>query len=101
MLIRFRKNNETNHITGMMLFSEGYFLQVLEGEDGNIDTLIRKIKKDSHHHSLVQIAEESIMERSFGKWSMSFKAVTPETFKDLKGYINPWDPDFLAELPTD
>lgn len=99
MLIRFRQNNEANNITGMMLFSEGSFLQVLEGEDNQMDTLIKKIKKDPRHHSLVQIAAGSLKERMFGKWSMSFKAVTPETFKDLKGYINPWDPDFFAELP--
>lgn len=99
MLIKFRQNNEANHITGMMLFSDGSFLQVLEGEGDQMDILIKKIKRDPRHHSLVQIAAGSVEERMFGKWSMSFKAVSPEMFKDLKGYINPWDPDFLAGLP--
>lgn len=99
MLISFRKNNEANGVTGMMLFSDGSFLQVLEGENNIIDTLIKKIKKDSRHHSVVQIAEGSITERNFGKWSMSFKTVSPEEFKELKGYINPWDPNFLSEMP--
>lgn len=101
MLVNFWTNNEANGITGMMLFSDGSFLQVLEGEDDQVDALVKKIKKDSRHHSLVQIAEESISERSFGKWSMSFKALSPEEFEDLRGYINPWDPDFLAALPAD
>lgn len=101
MLVNFRENNEANQITGMMLFSDGSFLQVLEGEDNKVDALVKKIKKDKRHHSLVQIAEESITARSFGKWSMSFKVVSPEEFKDLRGYINPWDPEFLSELPAD
>lgn len=101
MLVKFRSNNEANHITGMMLFSEGAFLQVLEGEDGKVDALIKKIKKDPRHHSLVQIAAGSITERMFGNWSMSFKVVSPEIFKELKGYINPWDTDVFAGLPTE
>lgn len=30
-----------------------------------------------------------------------FKAVSPEAFKGLRGYINPWDLEFLSELPSD
>lgn len=101
MLISFRKNNEANHITGLMLFSEGNFLQVLEGEDSDVDTLVKKIKKDRRHHSIVQIAEDAITERNFVTWSMSFKVVSTDAFKDIKGYINPWDPDFFAKLPDD
>ncbi|RYE23739.1 MAG: BLUF domain-containing protein [Sphingobacteriaceae bacterium] len=101
MLVSFRQNNEINHITGMMLFSNGSFLQVLEGEDDKIDSLIKKIKKDNRHHSIVQLAEGSITERNFGKWSMSFKAISPEMLKNIEGYINPWDPDFVENLPSD
>lgn len=101
MLTSFRKNNLLNHITGMMLFSEGSFLQVLEGPDKELDALVKKIKKDSRHHSLVQIVSDTIQERIFSDWKMSFKINSPEAVKNLAGYVDPWDPDFLAGLRSE
>ncbi len=101
MLTGFRINNEANHITGMMLFSDGNFLQVLEGEEKDIDVLIKKIKKDPRHHSLVQIADSVTQERIFSDWTMSFKVNSVEEFRDLKGYVNPWDPNFFDRLERD
>lgn len=95
MLVSFRKNNEANGITGMMLFSEGIFLQVLEGEDRKVNTLVRKIRKDARHHSVVQLDEKAITRRIFPNWSMGFKVASAEEFKDLKGYANPADTGFL------
>lgn len=95
MLVKFRKNNEANHITGMMLFSEGTFLQVLEGNDVDIDTLIKKIEADRRHHSIIKLGSGKIEERIFPNWSMGFKVATAEEFKDLKGYIDPSSPDFF------
>jgi hypothetical protein len=95
MLVKFRKNNEASGITGMMLFSEGTFLQVLEGEDRQIDTLVKKIKKDSRHHSVIQLDAQAITTRIFPNWSMCFKIASAEEFKEVKGYTNPADPDFF------
>jgi hypothetical protein len=93
MLIHFRKNNEAWQITGMMLFSEGTFLQVLKGEDKDIDALVKKIKKDQRHHSVIQLETKKIETRIFPKWSMGFKVASPEEFKEVKGFANPADPN--------
>jgi hypothetical protein len=35
------RNNATNGITGVLFESQGYFLQVLEGQEESIDSLLR------------------------------------------------------------
>lgn len=93
MLVHFRKNNETYQITGMMLFSEGIFLQVLEGEDKVIDALVKKIKKDKRHHSVIQLDTKTIETRIFPNWLMGFHVASTEEFKGVKGFANPADPN--------
>ncbi|MVN23070.1 BLUF domain-containing protein [Mucilaginibacter arboris] len=95
MLIHFRKNNEANKITGMMLFGDGIFLQVLEGNDRDVDTLIKKIKKDNRHHSVIQLDCQTIEERIFPDWSMGFKVASAEDFTAIKGFADPASPNFL------
>ncbi|RYY20651.1 MAG: BLUF domain-containing protein [Sphingobacteriaceae bacterium] len=101
MLNGFRIKNETNQITGLMLFSEGSFLQLLEGAEHVLDALIKKIRKDKRHHSVVQIATGTIPNRIFSDWHMCFKVALPAEFKDLKGYLDPWNPEILNKLRSE
>lgn len=89
MLVNFRINNENNQITGMMLFSEGLFLQVLEGNDQDVDKLLKKIEKDKRHHSLVCLDSKPITQRIFADWSMGFSIAPADDFKAVKGFADP------------
>lgn len=86
MLVNFRINNEANQITGMMLFSEGTFLQVLEGNDQDVGNLIKKIEKDKRHHSLVRLDSQQIQQRIFPDWSMGFSIASADEFNEVKGF---------------
>ncbi|MDT0641652.1 BLUF domain-containing protein [Zunongwangia sp. F363] len=65
-------NNNNNNITGLLLFSEGNFFQVLEGEEHSISDLYEKIKQDKSHHSIIKIFEKPINKESFEEYSCKF-----------------------------
>jgi EAL domain-containing protein (putative c-di-GMP-specific phosphodiesterase class I) len=77
-----QQRNEKLGITGMLLCAGRSFLQVIEGEKQNVETLIRSIEKDDRHRNITVIVREPIPERSFGEWTMGYadlKKVDVET----------------------
>ncbi|WP_435625467.1 BLUF domain-containing protein [Flagellimonas sp.] len=72
MLSDARLFNSRHNITGCLLFHDNQFLQLLEGEEKEVERLFRRIKKDSRHHKLEIICEERSSIRLFDEWSMAF-----------------------------
>lgn len=85
LLARARVNNERLGISGLLLYDEGSFLQVLEGEQQVIEKLYDKIEQDKRHHRLVALLRRDVEERHFGQWRMGFAAVNAFS-KKLPGY---------------
>lgn len=65
-----RGNNTSAAVTGMLLYSEGSFFQVLEGAPGAVDATFARITTDPRHRRATVIIRESIARRAFGEWSM-------------------------------
>lgn len=93
LLAMARENNRHLHITGMLLYMEGCFFQVLEGERVVIDTLYEKIAHDKRHHHVMKLIEESIETRSFNDWSMGYRHVTREDLAQVTGLTDFLDKD--------
>lgn len=87
-----RETNKTLDITGMLLYRDGFFIQVLEGEREAVDGLYAKIARDPRHRNVIMVYENDIAERTFGKWFMGFNKVDESNVGELEGYI-----DFLSE----
>lgn len=67
-----RKRNLENQVTGILMFKDGFFLQVLEGPEVQVfETLSRIVKDRRHHHVQVQVECLSNV-RTFEKWQMAF-----------------------------
>ncbi len=88
LLIISRKNNTSLGITGMLLYSDDNFIQVIEGELKTINGLYEKISKDPRHKGILRLLKGEIQTRNFGEWSMGFKKITKEDFSMLSGYEN-------------
>jgi hypothetical protein len=73
MLESAARHNAPQHITGMLLYAGGNFMQVLEGEKDAVDETYGRIARDSRHTDLHIVENERIAERSFSKWSMGFR----------------------------
>ena len=79
------KNNMKVNITGMLLYSEGDFFQILEGEHTDVLPLFNLIKQDQRHCKIVKIIEEPIVSRDFSDWSMGYASATREQLTTLAG----------------
>ena len=71
-------NNKKLEITGALLFLEGSFVQVLEGDSEAIGELLGKLSRDSRHCNLRLLSDIQIDSRQFKHWSMGL-VDTPES----------------------
>jgi hypothetical protein len=65
LLMEWREKNNANNIKGMLLFSEGNFFQVLEGEKNKVLELFEQIREDPRHHSIIQVVGKDLSTGSF------------------------------------
>lgn len=72
-------HNNANQITGVLMYSDGNFFQVLEGEKNVIQELFAKIKKDPRHYDVIQIISNQIAERNFSEYHSSFTTIKDST----------------------
>lgn len=70
ILRQSKRNNPALGITGLLCFSNGVFIQALEGGRSAVSRLYQKIANDPRHHEVVLLSYEEIGERRFAGWSM-------------------------------
>jgi len=80
------KNNEQQGVTGLLLYSDGNIIQVLEGEQETVQDIYKKIARDSRHHSIITLKEGDLAERNFPDWSMGFKTISSKVFSEIAGF---------------
>lgn len=73
ILTTSKRNNSQAGITGMLLWADGIFIQVLEGEVGKVKALARRIEADARHRNFMVLLEQFSEQRLFADWSMGFK----------------------------
>jgi hypothetical protein len=96
-----RNANAARDVTGMLLYVDGSFFQVLEGEAAIVEPLYEKIKRDPRHSRVTLIIKEPILERSFGEWTMGFAALDAKEAGDLAGTNDFFDgASCLAKMTT-
>lgn len=88
-----RERNSRKEITGLLLFVDGGFLQVLEGEKNQVEKLYEHIGLDSRHFTVKRLQSGETGERLFGDWSMAYSPISPEEKRTLVG-----DGDFFAKF---
>ncbi len=85
LLLKARENNQRLGLTGMLLYTQGSFFQVLEGKPAALEELFQSISRDERHTSVTTIIREPIPKRSFGDWTMGYATISPEEVIDLVG----------------
>jgi hypothetical protein len=93
-----RKNNEERSVTGLLLYKDGNFMQVLEGEEEDVLFIFRKVEKDTRHNAIIVISQEPIENRQFADWKMAFVNLDEdETIKKEPAYSMFLSDEFTAE----
>ncbi|MEO6847827.1 MAG: BLUF domain-containing protein [Chthoniobacterales bacterium] len=76
LLDQSRRYNQERGISGLLLYAEGCFIQIIEGQKQRVKNLFsQKICKDARHHSMILMVEGSEPDRSFPEWSMGFQSM--------------------------
>ena len=86
LLEQSRLKNFDLDITGMLLYRDGNFIQVLEGPPDAVRQLFETIKADPRHHGVLRLMERPIQQRQFSDWSMGFKDLDEPSLDELPGY---------------
>jgi hypothetical protein len=87
-----RHLNALDGITGLLLFDGARFLQVIEGSEEAIDSLVRRLRRDGRHSGFEIRDERFVEERSFPDWSMELVRVSAGFFEAR--------PEVAARLPA-
>jgi hypothetical protein len=80
-----RKHNDATGLTGMLLYTEGSFFQVLEGVPDAVEALYARIELDRRHEHVTKIVAEAIPSRSFANWTMGFSEVSRKELALISG----------------
>ncbi|GAB2780681.1 hypothetical protein HNQ93_001323 [Hymenobacter luteus] len=96
LLAQSRHWNTAHHLTGLLLYSHGNIMQVLEGPEHEVEYIFSRIRLDQRHQNVLKLADGPISFRNFSQWSMGFKVVDPAAFQQLTGYRNLTSSSYLS-----
>lgn len=81
-----RANNQVEQVTGMLMYKDRLFVQILEGEKDHVFSVYDRVKNDTRHQGVQIIEESEVPKRQFDQWIMGFKFLTQD---DLIKIIHP------------
>ncbi len=67
-----RAFNQTNGITGILLYDNQQFGQIIEGERASVMKAWKRIQEDKRHHRIELLEIREISERSYPDWLLRF-----------------------------
>jgi hypothetical protein len=83
-----RLNNSRKMITGMLLYCNSNFIQLLEGKESDLMELFEIISADARHNEVIKIMESKIEKPQFPDWSMGYKFISAQQLTSLEQHEN-------------
>ena len=80
------RHNREDGITGMLLYSGGNFLQVLEGPREQVRSTYERIFRDTRHGNIIELSEDEVPARHFSTWSMGYRQLGQEDVEKFPQY---------------
>lgn len=97
-----RAHNRQVHVTGLLLHTpEGRFLQILEGEKGDVRQLYyQNIQFDHRHYRCQVLGEGGCAARSFADWNMGIRVAQADDLHTLLQTSSRNSPTRYGPKPT-
>jgi hypothetical protein len=70
LVARSQEKNTQSAVTGILLVSNGYFFQMLEGEESVVRQLFERIKLDKRHEQVALLLAYEVRQRRTPTWDM-------------------------------
>lgn len=86
LLMQSRARNQRQDITGMLIYKDGYFLQILEGNEKDVEEIYRAICLDERNAGNYVIERKRITQRNFPDWRMGFENISERNLGELGGF---------------
>ena len=88
ILLTSQQLNSENEVTGILYFSNQFFMQYLEGEKNLVEATYERIAKDRRHTDLKLVHSNRIETRNFKGWSMAFVPQSERLTSLNEKYLN-------------
>ncbi|WP_419810221.1 BLUF domain-containing protein [Bacterioplanoides sp.] len=102
MLEQARRNNAKDGITGLLLYKDKSFIQLIEGPEAAVDARFNKIQADRRHYNIRLLDKTEKPHRTFKEWHMGFFDIMKESPKP-EGFVDYFAPgaslDALIDTP--
>ena len=73
-----KQNNYNNGITGILIYCNKHFFQILEGNKEDVEEVFSKISIDPRHDNVIKLHCAYVDKRQFEQWNMGFKSYNKE-----------------------
>lgn len=95
LLEQARTFNAHQQLTGLLLYSDGRFVQLIEGLEEVVQALYARIQQDPRHTQVVTMSDGPGPQRWFSEWSMAFGYVDATELHHLSQAVATQTPPFL------
>jgi hypothetical protein len=85
-LAQARRKNDKLGVKGILLYQDGNFLQVVEGEQDVVGKLVETIERDARHRGVFVFLRGKSEQRLFPDWTMGFHNLTDHNAAKTHGY---------------
>lgn len=65
-----QRNNPEREITGFLIYNGRNFLQLIEGPQASLMSLMAALSRDTRHHGMIVLIDEAVAQRCSPAWSM-------------------------------
>ncbi|MGD2118934.1 MAG: BLUF domain-containing protein [Chromatiales bacterium] len=100
LLKQSRVNNHRQQLTGMLLYGNATYLQVLEGDPENVHHVFDAICRDPRNTGIVKLHEAEIEQRDFPDWSMGFKNLESLSPDEVPGFADVFNGKLDKQVAT-
>jgi Sensors of blue-light using FAD len=82
-----QRANGSRDLTGILVYSNGYFMQMLEGPEDSLLETFTVISADPRHEDIEMLSFEETVPRMFGDWNMNLVTLT-ESIDETTNRLN-------------
>ncbi len=75
LLNNSKEKNQKNNISGILVYADGNFMQVLEGEETVVNSLYEKILNDQRHYNIIKVIGITYNDRIFEDYNYGFTVI--------------------------
>ncbi len=96
ILLSSDRNNGRDDITGLLLFHEDSFVQMLEGAEEKVQSAFERIARDPRHYNVRKLGFGNSDQRYFPDWRMAFEPVDEDTVHRAEALSMEAAEDFIS-----